>query len=93
MKKALLVILLAIVAVALAGCEDYDTRPLRVVNASDYVVRVKSLSTEWNGFSLAPGENRKMTDIRDVDFTFEPADKVQEGSASTERYIVFVNID
>ena len=93
MKKALLGILLAIVAVGLAGCEDYDTKPLRFVNSSDYVVRVTSLSIEWTGFSLAPGESRKMTDIRDVDYTFEPADKVQEGFASTERYIVFVNAE
>ena len=91
MKKALLVITLAIAAVVLAGCEDYDTKPLQFVNSSDYVVKVKSLSIEWTGFTLAQGERRKMTDIRDVDFTFEPSDKVMEGSASTERFIVFVN--
>ena len=93
MKKALLVILLAIVAAGLAGCEDYDTRPLQFVNSSDYVVKVVSLSAELTGFNLAPGERRKMTDIRDVDFYFEPEDKVQEGSASTERFIVFVNAE
>lgn len=93
MKKALLVIWLAIVAVGLAGCEDYDTKPLRFVNSSDHVVTITSLSIEWSGFVLAPGETRKMTDIRDVDYTFEPADKVQEGFATTERYIVFVNAE
>lgn len=93
MKKALLGILLAIVAVGLAGCEDYDTKPLRFVNSSDHVVTITSLSIEWTGFSLAPGETRKMTDIRDVDFIYEPRDKVGEGFASTDRYIVFVNLD
>lgn len=91
MKKALFVVLLAIVAIGLAGCESYDTKPLTFVNSSDYVVTVKSLSTAWNGFVLAKGERRKMTDIRDVDYTFEPASKVQEGFASTARFIVFVN--
>lgn len=93
MKKALLVILLAVVAVGLAGCEDYDTKPLEFLNSSDYVVHVRSLSIEWNGFALAQGESRKMTDIRDVDYTYEPADKVQEGFASTARFIVFVNAE
>ena len=93
MKKALLVIMLAIAAVGLAGCEDYDTKPLRFVNSSDHVVTVTSLSIEWTGFTLAPGEQRKMTDLRDVDYVYEPRDLVAEGFASTARYIVFVNMD
>lgn len=93
MKKALIVVLLAIVAFGLTGCEDYDTKPLRFVNSSDYTVVVTSLSTEWDGFVLPPGATRKMTDIRDVDYTFEPDNKVQLGFASTDRYIVFVNKD
>lgn len=93
MKKALLVILLAIAAAGLAGCEDYDTKPLEFVNSSSHVVTVTSLSIEWTGFRLAPGESRKMTDIRDVDYTFEPQDRVQTGFASTDRFIVFVNAE
>ena len=94
MKKALLGILLVVMAVGLAGCEtNYDTQPLEFVNASTFTVVVTSLSIEWNGFVLQPGENRKMKGIRDVDYTFYPDTRVQTGFATTDRYIVFVNID
>ena len=93
MKKALYVFLLTIVTGCLAGCEDYDTKPLHFVNSSSYSVIITSLSIEWTGLVLAPGQDRKMTDIRDVDFMYEPANLVQEGFASTDRYIVFVNAE
>ena len=93
MKRAWLAILLAIVAATIVGCEDYDEQPLHFVNSSSYVVTVTSLSTEWVGFAIAPGQERKLSDIRDVDYTFSPEKWVQEGSASTERYIVFVNAE
>ena len=93
MKRALLVILMVAALIGLSGCEDYDTQPLQFVNSSMYTVVVTSLSIEWVGFVLAPGQQRKMTDIRDVDYTFEPSYQVMEGFASTDRYIVFVNRD
>lgn len=93
MKRALLAILMAIVAATIVGCEDYDEEPLHFVNSSSYVVTVTSLSTEWVGFALAPGQERKLSGIRDVDYTFSPDEWVQQGSASTERYIVFVNAE
>lgn len=91
MKKTLLGILMALVAMGLTSCESYDVKPLHFINASTYMVVVTSLSTEWVGFALAPGQDKKLTDIRDVDYTYTPADLVQEGFASTDRYIVFVN--
>lgn len=93
MKKALFGILLAIMAFGLSGCEDYDTQPLEFINSSSFTVVVTSLSIEWTGFVLQPGERRKMEGIRDVDYTFYPNTRVQEGFATTDRYIVFVNID
>ena len=93
MKRALLVCLMVAALVSLAGCEGYDDQPLTFVNSSMYTVVVTSLSIEWVGFVLAPGQNREMTDIRDVDYTFEPSYQVMEGFASTDRYIVFVNRD
>ena len=93
MKRALLAILMAIVAATIVGCEDYDEEPLQFVNSSSYVVTVTSLSTEWVGFALAPGQERKLSGIRDVDYTFSPDEWVQEGSATTERYVVFVNAE
>jgi len=91
MKKAMLILGLALVAGAFVGCEDYDNQPLEFVNSSSYTVVVTSRSIEWSGFVLAPGQSKKMTDIRDVDYTYEPADRVEEGFASTDRLIVFVN--
>ena len=93
MKKAWLAILMAIVAATIVGCEDYDEEPLHFVNSSSFVVTVTSLSTEWVGFALAPGQDRKLSGIRDVDYTFSPEKWVKEGSATTERYIVFVNAE
>ena len=93
MKKALFAFLMAVVAGSLAGCEDYYEEPLHFVNSSSYVVTITSLSTEWVGFALAPGQDRKLSGIRDVDYTFSPSKWVKEGTATTERYIVFVNAE
>ena len=90
MKNVCLVVLMAIAAATLAGCEDYDEEPLHFLNSSSYTVTITSLSLEWSGFALAPGTKHKLSGIRDVDYTFEPKEKVQEGSASTERSIIFV---
>ncbi|HPT17203.1 MAG TPA: hypothetical protein PK388_07965 [Kiritimatiellia bacterium] len=91
MKKAMLILGLALVASAFVGCEDYDEQPLEFVNSSSFTVVVTSRSIEWTGFVLAPGQSKKMTDIRDVDYTYEPDWLVEEGFASTDRLIVFVN--
>ena len=58
-------------AVAVGGCEDYDEQPLEFINSSAYTISVTSLSTEWTGFALAPGQKRKMTGIRDVDYAWD----------------------
>ena len=92
MKKALSVLLMAIAVATIAGCEDYDEQPLHFVNSSSYVVTVTSLSIEWTGFAIAPGQTKKLSGIRDVDYVISPEKYVKEGSASTERYIVFVDI-
>lgn len=93
MKKALLVLLTALMAAALAGCEDYDEQPLEFINSSSFNVVITSLSIEWTGFALAPGQRRKLTGIRDVDFDWSPGKYVKQGFASTSRYVVFVNIE
>ncbi len=93
MKRFLLVLLMAAAAVSLAGCEDYDEQPLEFINSSSYTVFITSLSIEWTGFALAPGQRQKLTKIRDVDYSFEPDHLVEEGFASTARYIVFVDIE
>lgn len=92
MKKALFAVCLAIVAATFVGCEDYDEEPLHFINSSSYTVTVTSLSSEWVGFVLAPGQEKKMSGIRDVDYDFSPDKFVEEGFASTDRYIVFVDI-
>ena len=93
MKKAVLVLLTVLMAAALAGCEDYDEQPLEFINSSSYTIVVTSLSIEWTGFALAPGQRRKMTGIRDVDYAWEPDKYVKLGFASTDRYVVFVDIE
>ena len=93
MTKALLVLLTVLVAAVWVGCEDYDDQPLEFTNASSFTVVVTSLSIEWTGFALAPGQKVKMKHIRDVDFAWEPDKYVKLGFASTDRYVVFVDIE
>ncbi len=91
MKKLLVMLGLAVLMLGLTGCEDYDKQPLEFVNASTYTVTVRSLTTEWGDFALPPGASKKMTGIRDVDYSYYPSTRVKLGFASTDRYIVFVN--
>ena len=93
MKKILFVLLMVLVAATLTGCEDYDEQPLEFINSSTHAVIITSLSIEWTGFALAPGQRQKLTGIRDVDFDWSPSKYVKQGFASTDRYIVFVNIE
>ena len=83
-----------LMAVLLAGClgeDDEDVYDLSFQNLSSHTVSVVSLTTEWGSFSLAPGETVVLSDIRNVDYVFEPKTRVQEGSNSEEREVVFVN--
>jgi hypothetical protein len=96
MKYLLHGILAAGLMIGLAGCDDVltgssDSSPLTFENASRLTVEVIPLTTEWGGFVLQPMDTKKMKDIRDIDFRYEPDKKVNLGSASTERHIVFVD--
>jgi len=89
-------ILLAILVLGFTSCEPFSSSStgsddLKFENASSHTVQVIPLTTEWSGFSLAPGEKRILHNIRDVDFYFEPTATVQEGSASLARSIIFVD--
>ena len=93
MKNIAYLVLTAVLLLGLTGCfeDDYDPNQLRFENASSYSVMIYSLTTEWGGFPLDPGMVVVLEDIQNVDYRFEPADLVQEGSASKGRDVVFVN--
>ena len=84
----------AVLLAGLAGCigddadEVYD---LSFENLSSHTVTVVSLTSEWGGFTLAPGESITLRDIQNIDYYYVPSSRVQEGSDSTEREVVFVN--
>ncbi len=94
MKRLLCGALLAMLALGLGGCEfgeDTDkVDDLIFENHSHFTVTVISLSTEWGGFALAPGEFRNLGQVASTDYVFNP-DEVVVGGASDERYIVFVD--
>ena len=77
--------------ITLANGAKEKAKELTFENMSGYTVAVIPLTIEWGGFSLAPGQRMKLKDIDNPDFRYEPSERVQEGSASTERYIVFVD--
>jgi len=96
MKVFLLGIFTTVLILCLAGCSDTltgksDPSPLTFENASRYVVTVYPLTTEWGAFSLVPMAVVEMKNIRDIDYWYEPRTQVQEGSATTERHIIFVD--
>jgi hypothetical protein len=96
MKNFRFSVLAAVLMLGLAGCEniltgDSDPSPLTFENASRFVVTVYPLTTEWGAFSLAPTDLKEMKDIRDIDYRWEPKEKVQLGNASTDRHIIFVD--
>lgn len=93
MKSLFCGVLTAVLLLGLTGCfeDDYDPDVLRFENASGYLVHVISLTTEWPGFPLEQGQRVKLNNIQNPDFRFEPSYRVQLGSASTERDVVFVD--
>lgn len=93
MKNWAGIVVMAVLLVGLTGCfeDDYDPNELKFENASSHLVQVISLTTEWGGFPLDPGMRVKLDNIKNVDFRFEPATKVQKGTASTKRDVIFVD--
>lgn len=95
MKKVIFGLALTVLVCGLTGCFEDDSKEkakeLTFNNQSHYTVNVISLTIEWGSFGLAPGQRVKFKDIDNPDFRYEPEWAVQEGSDSTDRYIVFVN--
>jgi len=91
--KKILWFVIPLVAIAVTGCElDNDKgRNLNFDNASRYTVTVVPRTTEWSGFTLGTGENRKLENIENPDFTWRPFDKVDLGASSSERNVIFVD--
>lgn len=93
MKKLMVLAALVSGLFFMTGCEeDSDSdNNLTFENMSSRTVQVIPLTSEWAAFTLQPGEKKKLFDIRDVDYRLRPDARVQEGSASTERYIIIVD--
>ena len=96
MKKILLSLLLVCVGFVFTGCELFDTtvddnKNYEFVNKSTYNVTIIPTAQDgWDGFSIAPGETRKLNDIEDLYFVFEPRFRVEIGENKDGR-IVFIN--
>jgi len=96
MKKLLAMLAVILPMVFVAGCEPFpddgeDDGEVEFVNKSGYRVSIAPQSREgWSGFSLAPGERKKIYDVYDVVFTFEPRFRVAVSRNESGR-IVFVN--
>jgi hypothetical protein len=93
MKKIMVLAALVSGLIFMTGCEeDSDSdNNLTFENMSSRTVQVIPLTSEWGAFTLAPGEMKKLYDIRDVDYRLRPDARVQEGSASTDRYVIIVD--
>ncbi|MGA1530725.1 MAG: hypothetical protein ACO398_08260 [Kiritimatiellia bacterium] len=93
MKKLALLTALLAGSLLVAGCEEDSDSDNNLVfeNVSSREVQVIPLSSEWATFTLKRGEKKKLYNIRDVDYRLRPSSRVQEGSASTDRYIIIVD--
>ncbi len=93
MKTLLSMIALSVLTVGLTGCEldNNKARNLALDNVSRHQVRVIPLTTEWEGVTLAPGENRTLKGVSNPDFTWEPLDRVMLGASSSARNAIFVD--
>jgi hypothetical protein len=92
--KRFLFFLALMACVGITGCElidDEEDRDLTFVNQARRSVQVIPLTIEWKGFTLKPGEKKKLYDVRDVDYRLRPDSWFKLGSASTERYIIIVD--
>lgn len=93
-KKLLGFISIMLGCMVIAGCEiidDDEDLNLTFENRARRSVQVIPLTIEWPGFTLRPGEKKRMNNIRDVDYRLRPDAWFQLGSASTERYIIIVD--
>jgi|GEM_PF-574043 hypothetical protein len=94
MKKLFAMVAIICPVLFLAGCEPFDSDDedaVEFVNKSRYRVTViPQARSGWSGFSLAPGEHRKLNDTYDVFFTYEPRFRVEIGKNEDGR-VLFIN--
>ena len=80
---------------AAGGCEFLRDEPeenkLVFENRSHRAVSVIPLTIEFEAFGMFPGDRVTLHHIRNPDFRWEPADYVQEGMESEDRYVIFVD--
>ena len=86
---------LAVWLLAAGGCEFLrdEPEPNKMVfeNRSHRAVSVIPLTIEFEAFGMYPGDKVTLHDIENPDFRYEPADYVQEGTESEDRYVIFVD--
>ena len=95
MKKWLALIALAVPLAFVAGCEPWpendDDVEIEFINRSDETVTViPEARSGWSGFKLAPEQRKKLYDVYDVFFSYEPRYRVEVGKNDGGR-VVFVN--
>ena len=95
MKKWLLGGGLAVWLLAAGGCEFLRNEPeahkLVFENRSHHAVSVIPLTIEFETFGMYPGDRVTLHHIQNPDYRFEPAEYIQEGTESDERYVIFVD--
>jgi len=94
MKRYLTVISAVLGLGIMMGCEldnNESARDLKFDNASRFNVKVVSLASEFDTFTLAPDQNIKLRKITLPDYTWEPKDRVDVSSQSSARNVTFIN--
>lgn len=94
MKNFISCVAVIVLVFWVSGCFDSGTdrsKRLTFENASHRTVHVISLTHEWQSFSLAPGEKVKLRNIDNPDYRYEPEHLIKEGSASSDRRVIFVD--
>ncbi len=95
MKMWIKMLVVVLPLLAVMGCEPWfaqkDDPAYTFINKSSYTVTVIPKSSGWNGFRIAPGEQKKVYDQEDVFFSYEPVFRVAVGVNESTR-VIFVDV-
>lgn len=94
MRRCLWGLLVAVVAVALVGCEDLTDHVWTFKNRSSFTVNVSATDgQDWGSFSLGVDQDREvdLDDESSIHYQYSPSNKVYVDDDNADNTIYFYN--